>query len=235
METFLKRNHTAIYYGTINETMHMDMLAVLSLTELTRANQYVNDSDRNRFIVTRAYLKRIISTFLNKEIEDIDIGYEQFGKPFLKGDKDFHFNSSHTKDTFAIACSPNGKIGIDLESLNRDINIPKLEKFLFTPDELSQFRVLNNGEKSETFIHFWTMKEAILKATGEGLTKPMSMLPISNTESGKMKVPSKTTCTFNETKFFVENFNLTDYIYGTVAINTPMERVQYVNVNDIKW
>lgn len=235
MNKFSNQNDVVVYYGNIKKNMHSDLLSMLSLEELARADQYINDLDRHRFIVTRVMVKKVISNYLNKNIESIDIDYEPFGKPFLKMHSGFHFNGSHTQDVFAIACTEKGKIGIDIESRNRAINSPKLPMFLFTPDELKQFENLNKSEKTETFIHFWTMKEAILKATGEGLSKPMNELNLANSQSEKMKYPPKNTYAINGNHFFVEHFNLPDKICGTVAINAKTSTVQYLNMNELKW
>ena len=96
--------------------------------------------------------------------QDLDaIQYSDYKRPFIADDIDF--NITHSGDCVACAIAHNMKLGIDVEeikSINIDDIIPVLRD-----EELEEMRRTNASP--ETILRFWTRKEAIVKASGEGL------------------------------------------------------------------
>ena len=95
-------------------------------------------------------------------LEDCDIEYGKNGKPFSKK-SNLHFNISHSGEWVALAVGQN-EIGVDIECHN--IGNEKLAKRVFTPLEQSW---LKENEQS-AFEHLWTLKEAVMKQLGIGLS-----------------------------------------------------------------
>ncbi len=100
--------------------------------------------------------------------------YNEFGKPSLLGSS-IHFSLSHCKDAVACAVS-NHNIGIDVESVvpyNSDV-----ARRVCTAQELEM--LAQSGNKNADFIKLWTIKEAISKFDGRGLTMPFDKINIGN-------------------------------------------------------
>lgn len=86
------------------------------------------------------------------------------GKPFLREFPDFHFNISHTKTALAVAFG-DSPLGVDIEKL-RDISLKPARRFC----ENEQKYIKNEKD----FFYIWTRKEAYIKRSGEGLSRPLN-------------------------------------------------------------
>jgi 4'-phosphopantetheinyl transferase len=91
--------------------------------------------------------------------------YGEHGKPFIVGHPEIHFSLSHCRE--AVACAVSDRpIGVDVESVQRKWE--SLAQYCMNDDELRQ---IEQAERPDVaFIRLWTMKEARLKLTGEGIT-----------------------------------------------------------------
>lgn len=105
-------------------------------------------------------------------IENAAIRRNEYGKPYLQGVKDFHFNLSHSGDYVVIAVSER-HVGIDIEKkVKVDYRIAK--KF-FGEKEVQE--ILTSSEEQDrvdAFCRIWTLKESYVKAIGKGLSIPFS-------------------------------------------------------------
>lgn len=230
----LPLNHVLIYYGNIAEFKSDDLLPLLSLNEIKRAGKFAYDSDRRQYIITRAMLKRILEVYLQKGIEKIDFHYDTHGKPFLPVHPNLQFNCSHTSHAFAIGITQKYNIGIDIEHKDRLVDISKLKKLLFSENELEQFESIPDVYRQQAFIHCWTKKEALLKATGSGLTRPMNEFSLSGSKKETMRFDTVYPGLKNP-KWFVKNFHLPGAIVGALATNGQVKSVNYINVNEVNW
>lgn len=90
--------------------------------------------------------------------------YGENGKPSLKELPHVHFNLSHCKE--AVACAISDKpIGVDIETLGRYSE--RLAQYTMNEKELEE---INQAEDRDVaFTRLWTMKEATMKLTGEGI------------------------------------------------------------------
>jgi phosphopantetheinyl transferase len=106
------------------------------------------------------------------------------GKLYIEN-ADFDFSNSHTGGAVAVAACGEGailgnliisdksadKIGVDIESKSRDVkkeSLVRIAKKLFSKKEFEYLNIEADGCKTR-FLELWTKKEAIVKATGEGL------------------------------------------------------------------
>jgi len=90
--------------------------------------------------------------------------YGEHGKPSIIGHPDIHFNLSHCHEA-AICYVSDRPVGVDVESV-RPLK-EGLMNYTMNDDEIAQIREAD--QPSLQFIRFWTMKEALLKLTGEGI------------------------------------------------------------------
>lgn len=94
--------------------------------------------------------------------------YGEHGKPQIVGHPEIHFNLSHCREAVACAVS-NRPIGIDVESV-REFK-ESLVRYTMNADEIGE--ILSSERPEVSFIRLWTMKEARLKLTGEGITNDL--------------------------------------------------------------
>ena len=90
--------------------------------------------------------------------------YVEHGKPFIAGHPDIHFNLSHCRE--AVVCILSDKpIGIDVESIREFKD--SLVNYTMNANEVEQIK--RSRRPDIEFIRLWTMKEAVLKLSGEGI------------------------------------------------------------------
>ena len=91
------------------------------------------------------------------------------GKPYLKDYPNLFFNLSHTDNLILIAIA-NSHVGVDVEKNERNADKEAIIKHFFSEKEQQSFFSQPDEQRQLGFVKGWTRKEAILKATGEGLS-----------------------------------------------------------------
>ena len=128
-----------------------------------KALRYKKLDDRKRSVLAFVLLERALREEYG--ITEVpEFVYNEFGKPSLPN-LPIHFSLSHCKDAVACAVSDNN-IGIDVESIV-PYN-PDVARRVCTAAELEMLEQSPN--KDVEFIKLWTIKEAISKYEGRGLS-----------------------------------------------------------------
>lgn len=152
----------------LRETGDLDLAwGCLSPAERERADRYRRPGDRQGFILTRSWLRRLAGAYLGLAPEGLQFQVSPQGKPFLAGSP-LRFNLSHSGDWALLAFSRDRPLGIDLE-VHRPVSVLGLAKRFFQASEWTQLQGLSGDWQRQVFFDYWTAKEAYLKATGEGL------------------------------------------------------------------
>ncbi|WP_231490791.1 4'-phosphopantetheinyl transferase superfamily protein [Pedobacter sp. Leaf170] len=160
----LDNSHTHIFKINIAEKfkdIYSKYEDVLSDNEILKSEKYLQVRDRKRFITSKYFLRLILSKILYTTPSELQFSQHYNNKPKLSG---IEFNVSHSGDKILIAISPK-PIGIDVESLTKPFDFESIIETCFHPDEK---KYLIKADR-QNFYTFWTRKEAVLKATGEGL------------------------------------------------------------------
>lgn len=90
--------------------------------------------------------------------------YGEHGKPYIIGHPDIHFNMSHCKQA-AICVISDKPVGVDVESIR-----PSKESLVsYVMNDHEQEMIKNAEDSDMEFTRLWTMKEALLKLSGEGI------------------------------------------------------------------
>jgi phosphopantetheinyl transferase len=161
---------------------------VLNAEELSRANRFVHEDVRRRFVVCRGSLRHWLAAITGEPPADIQFEYERWGKPRLAALRSsarrhpaWHFNVSHSGEwaVLAVAQSP---IGVDLEIMHERLGYSAIASQILTASEQQAWRQLAGRDRELAVWQLWVCKEALLKAMGlgiaEGLMKVSFPLPI---------------------------------------------------------
>jgi 4'-phosphopantetheinyl transferase len=152
--------------------------SILGTDERARAARFVFDRDRNRYIASRAALRRLLGRYLDAEPAGVVIAAHDLGRPYLAGAHAgaLEFNVSHSEAQGLIGFARRGPLGVDLEVLRPVTDIVDLAERLYVEREKRViFAVDDPRARLHAFLTCWTRKEAVLKSTGLGL----SLDPIS--------------------------------------------------------
>lgn len=83
------------------------------------------------------------------------------------------FNLSHTKGLVACAVGPVAEIGIDVELMDPRRSSPEIAERFFSAAEIKLLRAAPAERRMRTFFRLWTLKETLIKTTGEGLQRAL--------------------------------------------------------------
>ena len=147
--------------------------AVLSRDERERASKFRFPELRRRFTVSHAGLRMILGRYLGMNPGSIVFQYAERGKPSLDprlGRELPEFNLAHSSELALVAIAPDRVVGVDLERKQWKASLKDIATRYFSPGECGILEdAATTTEKADCFYSLWSMKEAILKATGEGI------------------------------------------------------------------
>lgn len=147
--------------------------------EISRANRFVFEKDRNHYITARGQLRHILSAYLSQQPAALRFEYTSHGKPSLAGAHDLNFNLSHSGTLALYAVTRSRELGIDIESIRPDFSGIDIAEHYFSKNEVAVFRKLPENLHSGAFFTCWTRKEAYIKAIGEGLSCPLDTFDVA--------------------------------------------------------
>jgi 4'-phosphopantetheinyl transferase len=151
------------------------LFAYLSDDEVARAERFVFDRDRHRYIAARGRMREILARLLGATPAALRFTYSSHGKPsFAAG---LHFNLSHSQGLAALGVSRTHELGVDVEHV-RPLKEDIAERF-FSRAEVATLRTLPEHEQLDAFYRCWTRKEAVVKAIGEGLSRPLDSFDVT--------------------------------------------------------
>lgn len=168
----------------VARTYVRDLEALLSEDERDRAERFVFDRDRRRFIVARARLRELLASRLDIRSDSVPLTTGVHGKPALApglANSELRFNVSHCDDLAVYAFASEREIGVDVE-LVRDVpDTDGIAARFFSPRERETYRALAPEDRTVGFFNCWTRKEAFIKAVGDGLAYPLDRFDVSLT------------------------------------------------------
>ncbi|MCP4900835.1 MAG: 4'-phosphopantetheinyl transferase superfamily protein [bacterium] len=220
---------------------HLDKLEnLLDTDDLRRVNRIRVERPRLQNLLAHGAVRMLLGDYTGLDPLAIRFSFGERGRPFLApkdGVPPVDFNLSHSGDLVVFALSVSGPIGIDLETKREAPSAVKLAKRFFSPNEHAYIEALPVEDRAASFLHCWTCKEALLKATGEGLaggglrrvevipdpTQPPQVVRIGESSASalgwhlyRLKLPVSATCTVasRNAASQIKILNLTDRLEG---------------------
>ncbi len=178
------RSETAVVLHvdlTPDANREADALAWLDERELARRARIVRPRPRRRFTLCRAALRTALCRALRCSNDELSFGASRYGKPYaLVGGvrAPVAFNVSHSGRHGLIALAPEGRIGVDVEERSARRDIDGDIRLLFAPEERARLNSTDGQRRLELFWSLWTMKEALVKASGTGLARDTASFTI---------------------------------------------------------
>ena len=157
-------------------------IALLSADERARAERFHFERHRQRYIAGRACLRQLLGGYLGLNPARIEFEYSPLGKPALKttfAGRVLQFNLSNSEDRAVYIFSWRRLVGVDLELVHPMPDIDDFARQFFCEAERALVHSLSGEHKIKTFFELWTCKEALLKAMGTGLTRPINEVEVA--------------------------------------------------------
>lgn len=195
---------------------------ILSTDEKDRAERFKFVQHQNRFIAARGFLRKIINYYLSIPQQDILFKYSDRGKPKLPYNN-LQFNLSHSQNIALYAITKHKLIGIDIEYVRSDVDCYKIAERFFNTREYQLIKNLDRAKQAQTFFHFWTIKEAYLKATGEGLVGGLDAVEINLDRESNINILGIAKETIAANNWFFDSFIPQDDFIATVAVKNQQQ------------
>jgi 4'-phosphopantetheinyl transferase len=155
---------------------------ILSLNELVRASRFRFKRDRLRFVRCRSVLRLLLGRYLQTPASEIRFAYQRSGKPELATEQNrlgLRFNVSHSTEIALLAFVVGHRLGVDVEKIRVDVDIAALAEQFFSARERAGLGALPEELQLPAFFACWTRKESFIKATGDGLSLPLSEFSVT--------------------------------------------------------
>ena len=148
-------------------------------------------------MLCRAALRSLLCTQLGCSNDGLSFPVAKGGKPFAVVDGQpvpRGFNVSHSGRHGLIALAATGRVGVDVEEYVPRGDLDRLSAAVFGPDEQADLAAVSGADRVRLFFRLWTLKEAVAKALGTGLSFDVSRFEIpaairSGTERGLFRLP----------------------------------------------
>jgi len=154
----------------------------LSTDEKIRARRFRFERDRTRFIAAHGILRLILGRYLKVEPNLVRICSDKNGKPKVvdkTGIETIFFNLSHSQELGLYGFSKDYHIGIDIERIRDFPGRGEVADHFFSSRENDFFKGVPERMRLEEFFRCWVLKEAVIKALGDGLSYPLNAFDVS--------------------------------------------------------
>ena len=143
----------------------------LSDDELARAARFRSPEDRASCVAAHRLLRAALGARVGADPRTLRFEAQDGGKPVLSGRRGPEFNLSHARGVVTVAGGGAHPVGVDVERVRTDAIARELEARVLHPDERARLR--DDVAPARAFFQLWVLKEAYIKATGEGLAAPL--------------------------------------------------------------
>ncbi|MDX6264130.1 MAG: 4-phosphopantetheinyl transferase [Kribbellaceae bacterium] len=158
------------------------LVGELNEVERGRMAAYARDEDKSRFLVGATIVRRVLASKLAVSPADVvidrtcrDCG-RQHGKVVADG---MQVSVSHSGDRIVVAFHPTAAVGVDVELINRAIDTESLASVSLSELEAAELAAFPADARARAFTQYWTRKEAVVKATGDGIGADLRKVIVS--------------------------------------------------------
>ncbi|WUW22584.1 4'-phosphopantetheinyl transferase superfamily protein [Streptomyces sp. NBC_01463] len=177
---------------------------LLEAAELARCSSYVHELDLARFVTGRVLARTALGALLGAEPGSVRLHTRcaecggAHGKPQPVGAAaGWELSISHSGEVVAVAVVRGHAVGVDVEEFPGPVDpggppgsaggqgtgglpgVPAEFELVLADDERAAVAELPPQDRARACLTYWTRKEAVLKATGEGLYSAMTDLSVS--------------------------------------------------------
>ena len=147
--------------------------ATLDAGERARADRFHFRADRETYVAAHALTRALLARVGTLPAEAWCFVTTPTGRPEIApalGRSRLRFSLSHTRGLVACAVGIDHDLGVDVEAAaDRVADELDLAARFFAPGEVALLRNTSKEQRRNAFLRIWTLKEAYIKATGQGL------------------------------------------------------------------
>ena len=163
-----------------------NLIVALSDDERARADSFRFEADRWAFAAAHTGLRRLLGPMLGCAPRELRFKADANGKPYLDYNgrhATVQFSISHTHGCVSVAVA-GGRVGVDVERRRELPDLIAVARTAFAPEAFASLAARPEGTaRTALFYRYWTLGEAFIKATGEGITQDLKSFAF--TEAGE--------------------------------------------------
>ncbi|TFH73473.1 4'-phosphopantetheinyl transferase superfamily protein [Gammaproteobacteria bacterium LSUCC0112] len=214
------------------EALYKSCGDILSPDERNRFESQRLRKGQLQFLLTRLSLRYLLSAYqADVQPQQWRILKSETGRPCVDRIQSLlEFNLTHTGQHLLIAFTSAGEPGLDAELSGRSVDAKQVASRYFSIDESRDITDTRPDDQNDLFLRYWTLKEAAVKATGQGLSVALRRFCFSN--------PTNKTFHFSDTQRMSddcrEEFKFWSSIQDNVALAICLKRHKNIRAGQLK-
>lgn len=128
------------------------------------------------------YLRLLLGAYLGIPGKSVKIIKSLKGKPSLDHEvheEDLHFSIAKSDHCIMVGISVSGPVGVDLEPADRRAHDPMaVARRYFSASEALALETVDPEIIDQAFLRVWACKEAVVKASGEGIANQLNRFSV---------------------------------------------------------
>jgi 4'-phosphopantetheinyl transferase len=183
-----------LWVGEVADPLVADMVDLRQILDAATQARLARIADKQKLAsvaIAHASLRLLLGAILDHPPNELSFGRGSRGKPYLVSprlapDEDLHFNLSHTQGAVAVALARQ-PVGVDIE-MQRDLpDLLDIAETVFAPESVAALANTANGpQRRALFYRHWTLGEALIKATGGGMSHDLKSFAFSSRGAPKL-------------------------------------------------
>lgn len=183
--TPLRRGRCQVWWASRTD-YRSTLVGLLDDVELGRLGRIVRAADRERFVLGCAITRVVLSGYLALPARAVplrrqcaDCG-EPHGKVAVALARQWvQLSVSHSDDRVVVAFSADAPIGVDVERIDPRSPVFELAGSVLAESEAQWLWSVPGDLRAAAFTSYWCRKEAVVKATGQGLRTSLQSLVVT--------------------------------------------------------
>jgi 4'-phosphopantetheinyl transferase len=166
---------------------------LLAPDERARAERFYFDRDRRNYVIGRAALRAIVARYVGIAPRKLEFVYGPQGKPALVRAQNaigLELNLAHSHRLALCAVARGAMVGVDVEYVRALPDAMEIAERYFSAAEVGALRAQPSGERLQAFFGLWTLKEAYVKAIGEGLSCGLDQFEVKSVPGEPVRLAS---------------------------------------------
>ncbi len=216
---------------------HPSLLSLINDSEKERYQSFRLQQDRDRALVSYALLRILLSKYLHKEPLAIPIDRtcpqcgKPHGKPYLTAPfyRHLEVSVSHSGERIVIAIG-RAPLGIDIEKIRMDLAVEEMIPAVISPKEVED--IYRAESRHSAFYTYWTRKEAITKALGQGIVLPLTDIEVSGHREAPKFLSYKEDPDLPK-RFCMRELDFGEGYHSSLAVMGPLNKVWIRNASPL--
>ena len=198
-----------------------EAMRIMSSAEAIRTGKFIRGKES--YIASRWLMRTVLARYTGISPDAVEFLRTDKGKPYLPH-SNIHFSLSHSGHWALLAVSEMELIGVDIEEVNTARDLSNIAESYYHPQEFAVMQLLPGEAQTDYFYRLWTLKEAFLKAIGEGISAGLDKIQFDlagNAISAEIAAPLGNNA--NEWQFHQWALTAQDYCALASKSQNPVE------------